>query len=224
MRLNRLIFIKQYIFRWDSQFPVEDSSKVLQLLNMRQTGTELRDYFIQNRLVNGVTSFHCPIKRNNLRPFTRTGRTIKIKIGRETSIFQVNRNIMPKITSWSVKPGKAVDFKGAVRYLLCPVPLSIAFSDGSKRSTAKGELLKGVWVLGVSDVIVSNISQQTDAYILNVMAKIRCLYQKSDTFKELALKLINCFPEGVNEVHCVGDSYLHNSIKAAKLAEKIGQL
>ena len=57
MRLNSLIFIKQYIFRWDSQFPVEDSSKVLQLLNMRQTGTELRDYFIQNRLVNGVHHF-----------------------------------------------------------------------------------------------------------------------------------------------------------------------
>ena len=48
------------------------------------------------------------------------------------------------------------------------------------------------------------------------MAKIRSLHEKPDTFEELALKLINCFPKGVNEVHFVDDSYLHNSIKAAE--------
>ena len=30
------------------------------------------------------------------------------------------------------------------------------------------------------------------------------------------MKLINCFPKGVNEAHLVGDSYLHNNIKAAE--------
>ena len=44
----------------------------------------------------------------------------------------------------------------------------------------------------------------------------RSLYKKPDTFEELALKLINCFPKGANEVHFVGDSYLNNNIKAAK--------
>ena len=128
---------------------------------MRQTGTEFRDCFIQNRLDSGVTSFHSSTKRNKLKLFT-SAETLKIKIGREAFILQVNRNIMPKILSWSVKAGKAVDFKDALRYLLCPVPLSIAFPDGSKQSAAKSKPLKGVWVLGVSDAIVSNISQQTD--------------------------------------------------------------
>ena len=108
MRINSLLFIKQRIFSWDSLFPVEDSNQVLQLLNMRQRGIQLRDCFMQNRLVSGVTLFHSPMKRNNLKLFTSTGRTIKMKTVRETSILKVNRNIMPNIISWSVKSGKAV--------------------------------------------------------------------------------------------------------------------
>ena len=38
-----------------------------------------------------------------------------MKIGRDTSILEVNRN-MPKIISWSVKSGKTVDFMEALRY------------------------------------------------------------------------------------------------------------
>ena len=48
------------------------------------------------------------------------------------------------------------------------------------------------------------------------MTKIRSLHKKPDTFEELALKLINCFPKGIHEVHFVGDSYFHNNIKAAE--------
>ena len=35
--------------------PVEDRSQVLQLLNMRKIGIELKNYFIQDHLVSGVT-------------------------------------------------------------------------------------------------------------------------------------------------------------------------
>ena len=48
------------------------------------------------------------------------------------------------------------------------------------------------------------------------MAKIRSLHEKPDTFEEVALKLVKCFPKGVNKVHFIGDSYLHNNIKAAE--------
>ena len=85
---------------------------------MRKTGIELRDCFIQDRLASGVTSFYSPIKRNNLKLISSTGRTVKIKIGRETSILEVNHNIMAKIISWLVKSGKTVDFKDAPKYPL----------------------------------------------------------------------------------------------------------
>ena len=38
-----------------SGVPVEDRSQVLQLLNMRKIGIELKNYFIQDHLVSGVT-------------------------------------------------------------------------------------------------------------------------------------------------------------------------
>ena len=58
--------------------------------------------------------FNSLIKRNNLNLFINTGRTAKMKIGRETSILEVNRNIIANI-SWSVESGRTVDFKETLR-------------------------------------------------------------------------------------------------------------
>ena len=202
----------QCLYNISSGVPIEDN-EVLKSLNMKQVGMKLRDSFIQDCLVSGLTSFHAPIKRNNIKLFASTGRTVKLTIGKETSILKVNRNIMARLISWSVKSGKAVDFKEALRYPLCPIPLSIAFPDGSKRSTAKSKLLHE---LGISYAIVSDLPQQVDAYVIDVMAQIRSLHGKPDTFEDLAMKLINYVPKGVNEVHCVADSYLDNSIKSSE--------
>ena len=86
----------QQLYNISSGVPVKDRCQVLHLLTMRQTGIELRDCFIQDRLVSGVTSFHRPIKINNLKLFTSNERTAKMKIGRETSILEINHNIMTK--------------------------------------------------------------------------------------------------------------------------------
>ena len=67
----------QQLCNISSGVPVENSNQVLQLLNMRQTRTELRDR--QDRLVSGVTPFHSPIKRINLKLFASTGRSVKIE-------------------------------------------------------------------------------------------------------------------------------------------------
>ena len=64
----------------------------------------------------------------------------------------------------------------------------------------------------MSDAIVSNIPQQIDACILDVMEKIQHLHGKLHIF----LRLFNCVPEGVDEVHFLADSYLLNSIKVAE--------
>ena len=70
--------------------------------------------------------------------------------------------------------------------------------------------------LGFSDAIVSNIPQQIDAYILYVMAKIRYFHRKPGTFEYLALKLMNCFRKGENEVYFATGYYFHNSLKATE--------
>ena len=70
----------QKLYNISSAVQVEDSSQVVQLLNTRQTGIKLRNCFLQKRLVNGVTSFRSPIERHNIKLFTSTGRTMKVKI------------------------------------------------------------------------------------------------------------------------------------------------
>ena len=120
---------------------------------------------------------------------------------------------MGKIISWSVKSGKTVDFKETLRPSLCPGLVGITFRGGSKQSTAKSELLKE---LDVSDANVSNLTSRIDAYIPYVIRKIQFLHGKSDIFDELLMKLINCVPKDVNEVHFVVDSYFHNTIKSAE--------
>ena len=190
---------------------------------MRQAGIDVRDCFTHDRFISVVTSFNSVIKRNNLNLFINTGRTAKMKIGRETSILEVNCNIIANI-SWSVESGKTVDFKEKLRYPLSPVLFIIAFPHGSKRSTPKSKLLKEFYV---PDPLVSNIPQQIDAYVFDVMAKIRSLHGKPDSFEELDLKLIKCVPKGINEVLFVAHSYLHNSIKATERktrGKKRGQL
>ena len=57
--------------------------------------------------------------------------------------------------------------------------------------------------MGVPDAIDSDFPQQIDAYFLDLMAKVRSLHGKPDPFEDLALKLINCVPKSVNEVHFV---------------------
>ena len=46
-----------------------------------------------------------------------------MKIDRETSILEVDRNIIVKIISWSVKSVMVLDFKEALRYSLSKVEI-----------------------------------------------------------------------------------------------------
>ena len=45
-----------------------------------------------------------------------------------------------------------------------------------------------------------NLQQQTEAYVLDIMAQIRSLHKKPDTYLRDCLK-------SVNEVHFITDSY-----------------
>ena len=73
--------------------------------------------------------------------FDSISKTTKLKKDDKSRGVYVNRNILGCLVSFSVKPGKAVDIKKALRYPLSPVALSIATADGSKRGTKKSKLL-----------------------------------------------------------------------------------
>lgn len=99
--------------------------------------------FMQNRLVIGVISFHNRRKRNNLKPFSNSERTVKMKIDWKMSILKVNSNIIANVISQSAKSRKTVDFKEALKHPLCTVTLRIASaSEGSEQTRAIKELLQ----------------------------------------------------------------------------------
>ena len=54
--------------------------------------------------------------------------------------MEVNRNILGALNSFCLKTGVAVDYEKALQYPLSPVPLSICYADGRKRSNQKSDL------------------------------------------------------------------------------------
>ena len=55
---------RRQLYNISSGVSVENSTQVLKLLNIRQAGIEVRDCFIQDCLVSGVTLFHSPTKKS----------------------------------------------------------------------------------------------------------------------------------------------------------------
>ena len=62
---------------------------------------------------------------------TTSGKTIEI---------QAQRDVLGFLLVKSQEFGSGVDIDEALKYPLCPVPLSIAHADGQKRKTNKSDL------------------------------------------------------------------------------------
>ena len=56
--------------------------------------------------------------------------------------MEVNRDILGKLLSISMRKGRVVDFVKALEYPLSTVPLNISNADGTMRKTNKSELAK----------------------------------------------------------------------------------
>ena len=67
-----------------------------------------------------------------------------VKQNEKEVIIEVNREIIGTLLALSAKHEKLIDFKTALQYPLCPVPLSLAHPDGTRRKTAKSTLMKVV--------------------------------------------------------------------------------
>ena len=55
---------------------------------------------------------------------------------------EVNRDILGDLLHLTMKIGKVIEFKEALKYPLSLIPLSLNFRDGIKRSPAKSSLMK----------------------------------------------------------------------------------
>ena len=55
---------------------------------------------------------------------------------------EVNRDVLGDLLHLAVKSSQVIDFKEVLKYPLSPIPLSLNFPDGIKRSPAKSSLMK----------------------------------------------------------------------------------
>ena len=83
--------------------------------------------------------------------FQNTGKKVSIQQNGEEVIVEVNREIIGTLLALSAKHEKLIDFKTALKYPLCPIPLSLAHPDGTRRKTTKSTLMKVISSYKTSD-------------------------------------------------------------------------
>ena len=132
------------------------------MLELSAKGVELYEDFQNKRIISTDVNFHEPIKRNGFTTFKNLRKTTMKK----TKDIQVNRNIIASLLAFSLKHEKVIDMENALKYLLNPIPLSIANADGSRRETLKSALAKIILpktatnaVAGKGTVIIGFIAQ-----------------------------------------------------------------
>ena len=173
------------------------------LLSSYAMGKERKNEFVNNRINE---SFHDPIHRCKISTFKVMAK--KTTPSSNMSI-EVNRDILGRLLSTSLKESKTIDFVKALHYPLCEVPLSLTNADGTMRKTNKSKLASMI----ISNTSTTDISKQQTAYIIDVMAYIRTMVNLPDTYERLAWQFLSGIPKGFSRIDLVADSYFSISIK-----------
>lgn len=185
---------------------------VSKLIDIKKQGQLLMDTFWNERIQSGKTPFHAPIHKQTPTLFKQQ-QVKRKKKDHAKDVIRVNRDILGKLLSISSKLQSPIDFRSVLCYPLCPVPLSLAFPDGTKRGNTKSQLI---------DIILpSSIPDPGDrtccTLIVDLIAQFRITAKgKSKTFAQLITKLLSSLPKGHNRVDLVADCYREFSIKAGE--------
>ena len=164
-----------------------DDNIVASLLNMLDVGKSRMEDFRQKRLIYKETLFHTSIKKNNYKSFPPVIPKIRItkKYG-SAKVAKVNRNILRALNYYNLRIGKTVDFKKTLLYSLSAALLSICNPNGSRRHTGKSKL-KYILLQDLEDHTKEGPqSLQEYAVVVNMIALINTILNKSSTYAELA--------------------------------------
>ena len=169
-------------------------------------GKERREKFVKTQINE---SFNEPIHQCKISTFKVMAK--KTTTSNKKSI-EVNRDILGRLLSISLKESKTIDFVKALHYPLCEAPLRLVNADGTMRKANKSKLANII----ISNTFTTDISKQQTAYIIDVMAYIRTMVNLPDTYERLAWQFLSGIPKGFSRIDLVADSYFNNSIKDAK--------
>ena len=116
------------------------------------------------------------------------------------------------MNSYSLKSGVAVNYREALEFPLCPIPLSICNAGGTRRYITKSKL-KECLMAGITDNKDNSLPYGT--LLVDTMALINLIIKIPSTYFELAKTFITLIPKNYKQVDIIADNYKEseNSIK-----------
>ena len=127
------VSLDENLYNLSSGVPDQD-----ELTDSEQKGSEIYGCFANERLLAGGTkNFHDPLPSNKVYSFKSTSKKILMKKNNRERTVEVNRNVLGLLVRLSLCSGQPVDFEIVLRYLLSPIPLSIATPDGKNAKLPK---------------------------------------------------------------------------------------
>ena len=171
------------------------------VVTLEEDGKRMANEFLEKRVLTNEINFFDRISKNiNKNLIVRKRAPFHQKIA---TAVEVNRNILGKLLSYSMKTENKIDFKEALKYPLSPVPLSLCHVVGTKRSYKKADIYS---VIDYRATIPEPAYNNVKTYIFNLMLVIRCV-EIFKTIKELSFKILITIPKGCHRVDVVTDSY-----------------
>ena len=126
---------------------------------------------------------------------------IKRKISLTTA--EVNRDVLGDLLRQAMRIGQVIDFEETLKYPLSPIPLSLSFPDGIKRSPAKSSLIK---IIDYTQVVEDDAYANANAYILDLTAAARALGTLL-TLEEFINQVLSIILRDCRRVNLVADSF-----------------
>ena len=126
---------------------------------------------------------------------------IKRKISLTTA--EVNRDVLGDLLRQAMRIGQVIDFEETLKYPLSPIPLSLSFPDGIKRSPAKSSLIK---IIDYTQVVEDDAYANVNAYILDLTAAARAVGTLL-TLEEFINQVLSIILRDCRRVNLVADSF-----------------
>ena len=210
---------KDALLNLSSGIPIPDDASN-EILRIREIGEEKYDDFVKYRITSKDIGFHEPISRNKVKLFGNFNRKVVVKKSSKEKSIESNRNILGTLLAISARNERAINFKIALCYPLCPVPLSLANPDGSRKATKKSVLQSIILKYAKEPVQHPRESlpqkSQVSTFIVDLMASIRTIKELPDTYEDLTWKFLKSLPNGYHRIDIVADTYQDNSIKSGE--------
>ena len=178
-------------------------------------GKKAHREFAQERLVEKKTSFHSPVKKQNLKTFATQAKSSMVR-GKERRNIEITaeRNVFGQLVILALE--HQVSLESVLSYPLGPVPWALATADGALIKTDKSKLMHS---LEEKSYLVHRPNVAFDCYIIDGNAVLQAMVSLPSTFGELAECVFDQLPRA-QRVDFVTDSYHPCSIKGVERSRR----